>query len=299
MDFWIVGLDLFNWFNQAKKQGLTSGVDLGELKLLVTELTELDSLSLRLENYKCKEKIFSKLSLAEINKLWQLRIKKRIPIQYLLGECHWRNFVLKVTPDVLIPRPETELIIDLALELTANFPDLRLGNWLDLGTGSGAIALGLAEIFPSAEIHAVDISQNALKIAQENAFIQKLHHRIKFYHGSWFEPINELKNSFSGIISNPPYIPSNLVLELQPEVVNHEPKIALDGGDDGLRDIKLLINQAPNFLKKGGFLLIEIMAGQGNPVKELLEQNGNYSNIKIARDLANLERCAIAQFFPK
>lgn len=294
--FSIMNSQLFNWYQQAKQDTINHNIPLFELEYLVTELTELTSLDLRLNNHKNKNKISSKFSLEELQNLWHLRVKKRCPIQYLIGECHWRNFTLKVTPDVLIPRPETELIIDIALQLTTEYPHLRLGNWLDLGTGSGAIAISLADIFPEATICAVDKSEKALKIAQENALNLGFKSRIEFYHGSWFNPINELKNSFSGIISNPPYIPSKMVLELQPEVVKHEPKIALDGGEDGLNDIRYLINHSPNFLVNKGFLLLEIMAGQGDIVRDFLTKNGNYTNINIYHDLADLDRFAVAQY---
>ncbi|NCS84629.1 MAG: peptide chain release factor N(5)-glutamine methyltransferase, partial [Cyanobacteria bacterium] len=255
----------------------------------------LTSLDLRLNSSSQKIHINSKISLTELQNLWYLRVKKRCPIQYLIGECHWRNFTLKVTPDVLIPRPETELIIDLALQLTLKYPPLQLANWLDLGTGSGAIAIGLADVLPLATIYAVDKSEKALKIAQENSLNLGYKSRIKFYHGSWFNPINELKNSLSVIISNPPYIPSKMVLELQPEVVNYEPKIALDGGEDGLNEIRYLIKNAPNFLITNGFLLLEIMAEQDDIVKDLLTKNGSYTNINTYKDLEGIDRFVMAQ----
>lgn len=295
MSFFLSGQELFNWYQQAKKETIIYNISLFELEYLVRELTNLGTVDLRINNYQNKETIDSKISFEKLKKLWHLRVKKHCPVQYLIGECHWRNFTLKVTPDVLIPRPETELIIDLALQLTQEYLNLRRGNWLDLGTGSGAIAIALADIFPEATIYAVDKSKKALKIAQENALNLGFAKRIKFCHGSWFNPINEFKNSFSGIISNPPYIPSSMVLELQPEVVNYEPKIALDGGEDGLKDIRYLINNAPNFLINNGFLLLEIMARQGETVRDLLTKNSSYTNIHIHKDLADLDRFAVAQ----
>lgn len=296
MKFEITGKDLFNWYQSAKRDCLNNKINISELNLFITELTSLNKLDLQLNNYQNKELISSKFSLDKLEKIWDLRITKRFPVQYLIGECHWRNFTLKVTPDVLIPRPETELIIDLASEITFNYSHLKTGNFLDLGTGSGAIALGLAEAFPNSYIYAVDNSKSALKIAEENALKYGFESRVKFCHGSWFDPINDLKNSFSLIVSNPPYIPSEMVLELEPEVVNHEPKIALDGGKDGLKDIRHLIENAPNFLVKDGFLILEIMAGQGKIVEDILKKNGNYKNIKIEYDLASLDRFAIAQY---
>lgn len=295
MEFEIKGKDLFNWYQSAKKDCLDNNINLGELNLFITSLTSLNKLNLQLNSYQNQENIKSKFSLDKLKELWYLRITKRCPIQYLIGECHWRNFTLKVTPDVLIPRPETELIIDLALENTRNYPHLKTGNILDLGTGSGALALGLAEAFPHANIYAVDKSELALKIAQENALKYGFESRVQFCHGSWFDPVNDLKKGFSLIVSNPPYIPSKMVLELEPEVVNHEPKIALDGGEDGLNDIRYLIKNAPNFLVKDGLLILEMMAGQGKIVEDILKENGNYKNIKIQYDLAGLDRLAIGQ----
>ena len=293
----ISGKELYNWYLKSVQEAKENEINLREIEIILTELTELDSLTLKLQNYQHQKQIKSKVSLVELNNLWQLRTQKRCPIQYLLGECHWRDFCLKVTPDVLIPRPETELIIDLAQEIAQVYPHLCEGNFLDLGTGSGAIAIGLASIFPDAQIYAVDKSKAALAIAQENAHRYNLESRITFCYGSWFEPVQEQKNSFSMIVSNPPYIPSELVLQLQPEVVNHEPKMALDGGKDGLNDIRYLIKSAPDYLIDQGVILLEIMTGQGKQVEKLFQANGNYINIKIHYDLANLDRFAIAQVY--
>lgn len=291
----ISGKDLYHWYIKSAQIAKNNNIDILEIEIILTELTELDSLALKLNNYHDRQQIKSRISLEELDKLWQLRIEKRCPIQYLLGECYWRDFQLKVTPDVLIPRPETELIIDLAQSLAQKYPYLSEGNFLDLGTGSGAIAIGLASIFPQGQIYAIDKSEAALAIAQENALRYNFEERINFCHGSWFEPLQEQKNSFSLIVSNPPYIPSQVVLELQPEVLNHEPKIALDGGEDGLNDIRYLIKSAPNYLTAKGWILLEIMAGQGQEVKQLFQSNGNYTNIQIHYDLANLDRFVIAQ----
>lgn len=291
----ISGHDLYHWYLKSAQSAQENKIDLLEIAIILTELTELDSLTLKLKSYQHQTQIQSQVSLEELNDLWQLRISQRCPIQYLLGRCHWRDFCLKVTPDVLIPRPETELMIDIAEDIASKVPSLRQGKFLDLGTGSGAIAIGLASIFPEAQIYAVDKSKSALVIAQENARRYNLEARIHFAHGSWFEPVQEQKNSFAMIVSNPPYIPSEIVNQLQPEVVNHEPRMALDGGVDGLKDIRYLIASAVDYLIPGGFILLEIMAGQGEQVQQLFATNGNYLNIKIHHDLANLDRFVVAQ----
>lgn len=194
----------------------------------------------------------------------------------------------------MIPRPETECLIDLAVAAVQNSDrNLEQGHWVDLGTGSGAIALGLAAALPAAIIHAVDYSSDALAIAQKNA--QNLGaNSIKFYQGSWWQPLEFLKGQVSGMVANPPYIPTSLVPQLQPEVANHEPFLALDGGSDGLNCIRHLIETSPVYLQPGGVWLIEMMAGQAEIVTELLQNQGNYCNIEIHADLAGIERFALA-----
>ena len=178
---------------------------------------------------------------------------------------------MKVTPAVLVPRPETELIVDLAKENNLIFLGDR--HWVDLGTGSGAIALGLADVFPQAIVHAVDLSPDALEIARENAVNLNLEPRINFYQGSWWSPLKFLEGKVAGVVSNPPYIPTAQIKHLDPEVVNHEPHLALDGGDDGLRDIRYLVETSPQYLTSGGILLMEIMAGQAKKVIKLLQRS--------------------------
>lgn len=186
--------------------------------------------------------------MADLANLWDRRLGDRVPVQYLTGKTPWRNLLLQVSPAVLIPRPETEILIDLAIAASQNLPDLQQGNWADLGTGSGAIAIGLATTLPMAHIHAVDFSSQALAIAQQNARTLHVDDRIQFYLGSWFAPLSLLQGRLSGMISNPPYIPSQLISNLQPEVSLHEPHLALDGGPDGLNAIRQLVAIAPGYL---------------------------------------------------
>jgi release factor glutamine methyltransferase len=249
-------------------------------------------LALRLESFKTWPRIPIELSLTELDHLWQRRLHEHLPVQYIAGTTAWRKFQLTVSNAVLIPRPETEILIDLAVAAAQG--ELKAGHWADLGTGSGAIALSIAEVLTNATIHAVDISPAALTIAQTNAENLGFRERIQFYQGSWWQPLEALKGQFSGMISNPPYIPRDTVLTLQPEVVKHEPHLALDGGADGLDHIRHLITVSPAYLSPGGVWLIEMMAGQAETVWELLENNGNYSHISIHPDLAGIERFAVA-----
>jgi release factor glutamine methyltransferase len=290
----IPGIELWQWHQQALAVARRANIDPFEVNWLLRELSELDPLTLRLGSYRSHPTIQLKQPWSNITQLWEQRLQQRVPIQYLVGMAHWRYFTLKVAPGVLIPRPETELIIDIAVSATQDHPTLQQGHWVDLGTGSGAIAFGLAEVFPQATIHGVDCSSEALAIAQTNAKQLNLDHRIHFYQGSWWQPLIALQGQFSGMVSNPPYIPSTMIASLQPEVARHEPHLALNGGSDGLDCIRDLIQTAPIYLKSGGVWLIEMMAGQGEQVAKLLHQQGSYTQIQVMSDLAGLDRFVLA-----
>jgi release factor glutamine methyltransferase len=292
MNFW-------KWYDRNLLAAKQHDVPAYELNWLILQQTSLNKLDLRLRSPDISQKISSE-TLINLDHLWQKRISDRIPVQYLTGSVTWRNLKLQVSPAVLIPRPETELIIDIVGE-SCKGKIYEDGIWVDLGTGSGAIAIALAQHFSQAQVYAVDVSGSALEIAKINAFNNLKNNlsnqQIYFRHGSWFEPLTKLnlENAIAGIISNPPYIPSNEVLNLQPEVTNHEPHLALDGGNDGLDAIRELVNTAPNFLISGGFWIIEMMAGQANIVRSLLKENGRYTNIQIHKDYSGIERFIAAQ----
>ncbi|TAF03198.1 MAG: peptide chain release factor N(5)-glutamine methyltransferase [Nostocales cyanobacterium] len=287
------GMEVWQWRNQAIQDAIATNISPVEVDWLLQEIAGLDRLSLRLESFKEWKQIKMQLSLQDLDQLWQRRLHEKLPVQYIAGITPWRRFKLAVSSAVLIPRPETEMLIDLAV-VAAQSGGLQSGYWADLGTGSGAIALGLAEVLTNATIHAVDVSAEALAVAKTNAENLGFGERVKFYQGSWWKPLESLKGLFSGMVSNPPYIPSDTVLTLQPEVVKHEPHLALDGGADGLDCIRDLIAVSPAYLRPGGVWLIEMMAGQADKVRELLENNGRYCNISIHADLAGIERFVVA-----
>ncbi len=288
MDFW-------EWYDRNLLAAKQYEGRVYELDWLILQTTSLNKLDLRLRSPDSPQKISPEI-LIKLDELWQKRISDRIPVQYLTGCLTWRNLELQVSPAVLIPRPETELIIDIVADFC---PDAiyQKGTWVDFGTGSGAIAIALAQNFNQAQIYAIDCSQAALEIAKINAANNLKHQKIYFEHGNWFEPLTKLnlENAIAGIISNPPYIPSIEVLNLQPEVTNHEPHLALDGGTDGLDAIRELVNTAPQYLISGGFWIIEMMAGQANIVRSLLQANGKYTNIQIHQDYSGIERFISAQ----
>lgn len=285
MDFW-------EWYDRNFLAAQEHNVSIYELEWLILHLTSLDKLDLRLRSQNITQKITPEL-LTNLDCLWQKRLRNRIPVQYLTGSVTWRDLELQVSPAVLIPRPETELIIDIVAK---NCQDeiYKNGIWVDLGTGSGAIAIALAQNFPQAQVHAVDCSEAALEIAKLNA--HKNQQQIQFHHGNWFEPLANLnlETKLAGIVSNPPYIPSLEVLNLQPEVTHHEPHLALDGGDDGLDAIRELIAIAPDYLISSGFWIVELMSGQAEIVRSLLKDNGKYTSIQIHQDYSGIERFVCA-----
>jgi release factor glutamine methyltransferase len=294
MTVWVEGQALADWRKKAQAEAIAAQIAPEEVDWLLQHCTDLDKLSLRLGTFAGKDRIACTYSLTVLNQIWQRRIVERCPIQYLVGAAPWRHFLLQVSPSVLIPRPETELLIDLVLAQVRHYPALATGNWVDLGTGSGAIALGLASVLPQASIHAVDQSADALAIAVSNAQKYDLADRIQFYQGSWWQPLTTLRGKIAGMVSNPPYIPSSDLPGLQPEVAYHEPRLALDGGEDGLTAIRYLINTAPAYLQSQGLWLIEMMAGQAPQVETLLREQGSYDAIQIFKDLAGIERFALA-----
>lgn len=281
------------WRSWAVQLAKSNNVDPFEVDWLLQGISPLTSSSLRLETYLSQSDIAIRFSLEELTDRWQQRITKRVPVQYLVGETPWRDLILTVTPDVLIPRPETELIIEIAqtlAEQSSIAEEMLAGHWADLGTGSGAIALSLAKQFPAATIHAVDISSAALEVAQLNAKRNHLTSRIHFHQGSWLSPLGSLQGDLSAIISNPPYIPHDVVLSLQPEVTKHEPHLALDGGVDGLDDIRYLLSNSASYLRPSGLFLVELMEGQAETIADLIAQQGKYTQIAIHKDLSGIQR---------
>lgn len=288
----ISGQELSQWRQQAIADLQQAQLSPKEVDIFLQAVTDIDTLSLRLQSFREREKIPLSYSWSEITKRWQKRLQSRVPLQYLLESVVWRNFTLKVSPEVLIPRPETELLIDIVAETVRGEEG---GIWVDLGTGSGAIAIGLASILTKAEIYAIDYSQTALAIAKENIINTGFADRIILKQGSWWTPLEKWKGQISGMLSNPPYIPSAEILDLQIEVREHEPRLALDGGEDGLTALRYLVATAPDYLRSGGLWLVEMRAGQGEKVAQMLENQGNYRQIQIINDLAGFDRFVLAE----
>ncbi len=208
------------------------------------------------------------------------------PIAYITGWKDFWSLRLAVTPAVLVPRPETELLVERALALR---PD-ELGEVADLGTGSGAIALSLASERPGWLVTATDVSEQALAVARANAESLGLE-RVRFLQGSWFEPLSG--RTFDIIVSNPPYVAADDPAMRDPSL-RHEPQGALTPGADALRSLRAIIEAAPNYLKRDGWLLLEHGADQAAEVASELVARG-LRHVRSHRDLAGHERITEAQ----
>lgn len=214
------------------------------------------------------------------------RRAKREPLQHILGTQEFCGLDFDVNADVLVPRYDTELLVS---ESVAKVPDARFV--LDIGTGSGCIAVSLQKRLPKAHVTATDISAAALAVARRNA--EKNGAAIDFLHGSLFTPV--AGRSFDLIVSNPPYIPTADIETLDQEVRDYDPATALDGGSDGLHIYRSLIPQAAEYLHPGGWLLVEIGIGQATDVAELFKMAGSYRQPITAIDPSGIERVVGAE----
>ncbi len=221
--------------------------------------------------------------------LWVRHLINREPLQYLVGLCPWRDLDLLVAPGVLIPRQETELLIEHACA-GPDAPTL----WADLGTGSGCLALALARAFPAAAGLAVDVSPAALVQAAANLAHHGLRDRVGLHHGSWWAPLRPWWGRVNLAVANPPYIPTTLLAGLDPVVRDHEPSLALDGGTDGLVAIRAVVAGALRALAPGGRLLVEHHHDQSEAVLQLLGEAG-LEEMRAHRDLEGIARFASAR----
>jgi release factor glutamine methyltransferase len=215
----------------------------------------------------------------------------REPLQYILGYTGFYGLRIKTGRGVLIPRPETELLAEAAIKiLRGQQKTSATSRILDLCTGTGCIALALANAFPDAKVYGTDISEKALQFAQENADMNRIQN-VTFLKGNLFDPVK--KNlRFDLIISNPPYIESGSIQDLEPEIKDWEPLEALDGGDDGLAYYRVIIPQAGDYLKEHGYLMFELGVNQADRVKKMEEEAG-FQDVSVVRDFAGIERIII------
>jgi len=214
------------------------------------------------------------------------------PVAYITGHKEFMGLDFVVNEGVLIPRPETELIVDMVLkELGSGGGKLVI----DLGMGSGSIAVSIAKMGRHL-VHAVDVSSEAIEVAKENALRNGVAEKVVFHHGDLFEPLRGLGiGKFDAIVSNPPYIPRGELDKLQVEIKEYEPPIALDGGVRGTDYHRRIIDEAGEFLKKGGLLALEVGCGQAKEVCGMIERSEVFSSPEVTKDYSGIERVAVAR----
>lgn len=217
---------------------------------------------------------------------WVDRRTAHEPLQYILGFEDFHGLRLAVTPEVLIPRPETEGLVEWAIEILEDRPGAAAA---DLGTGSGAIACSLAASLPAVEVLAVERSLGALAVASGNVRRLGLADRVRLLAGDLLEPLGAIREELDLVVANPPYLPTAILGSLPPEVSAYEPRLALDGGPDGMAVIRRIIAGAPAVLRPGGWLLMEIGEEQAGPLASLMAAEG-FSGIRARRDLRGVER---------
>jgi release factor glutamine methyltransferase len=301
----------------GEKQLVAAGIDSGRLEteMMLAQLREEPRLNLWLQRGDI-------LTEGQREKLqdWLARRSTREPIQHILGWAPFLDFELHVTRDVLVPRPETEVLAQLAIQRLAGAAAPRVLDW---GTGSGCLALAIAQAVPSAEVHALDVSPDALRIARANAIAYRLADRVRFHLGDGFDALkprsvasgNGAADSLSPfvplgareqpeampgralfdlIVTNPPYIPAAEVETLDPEVRLHDPRLALVGGDDGLECYRRLAAEALGWLKPGGWLLAEFGDGQAPALTDLFGKAG-WNIEAVEKDLSGRDRILIVR----
>ena len=253
-----------------------------EIELLILEYTNFRQIDLIINvKNEINEKEYS-LILEKIAKR-----KKGIPIQYIIGNQEFMNLKFSVNEKVLIPRQDTEILVEKIISLYSKCENLRV---LDIGTGSGAISISLAKYLKNSSIVSVDVSIDAINVAKGNAKLNGVLDQIEFIQSDLFNNLAD-DNKFDIIVSNPPYIRSKEIEKLQVEIKDYEPILALDGGNDGLDFYRKITEESVRFLNKNGMLAYEIGFDQGEDVKKMFLRN--FNNIEVIKDYQNLDRIVI------
>lgn len=275
-----------------------------ESEIIVTNCLGIDKAALYRDN-----PVLSEKNLKDIDAVLKRRAKRE-PLQYILGYVEFCGLKIQVGQGVLIPRPETELLAEEVIKRVKSYElgvrsekktknsklktlnsELKI---LDLCTGSGCLALAIAKHFPDADVYGTDISKDAIRYANENARLNNITN-VTFLKGSLFEPIKQLVTRYSSlvtfdvIVSNPPYIRSGDMPNLQPEINKWEPRNALDGGEDGLSYYRMILSEAHGYLAFSGVIFLEIGEGQAGEVSGIAMQN-SFCNISVIKDYAGIER---------
>jgi len=266
-----------------------------EAELLFTGILNCDRQGLYLN----RKAILRKAQARVIGQALRRRMKGE-PLQYILGKTEFMGMEFRVGPGVFIPRPETEILVEKVIDLVTSHKSEVTGlNILDIGTGSGNIAISLAKFLKNCTVVAMDISQEAILVAKNNAILNKVEREVDFINQDFFNlrpaTCNLRPFSFNLIVSNPPYIPTGEIDGLQPEI-SYEPRLALDGGSDGLDFYRRIIRESGDYLEKGGFLIMEMGFNQYPRIEEIFRDLGKFDIIEAIRDYNHINRVVIAQY---
>ena len=217
-----------------------------------------------------------------------IEIIQGMPIQYITNKQEFMKLDFYVDENVLIPQPDTEILVEKAIEEAKKIGNVEI---LDMCTGSGCIGISIAKNIENAKVTLVDISKNAIEIAKKNALRNKVESQLTFIQSNMFEKVEK---KFDIIVSNPPYIKTDVIPKLDKQVQN-EPHIALDGGKDGLKFYKIIIEEAKKYLEENGKLILEIGYDQKEELENLIKQSGQYKKIEVIKDLSQNDRVIIGK----
>jgi release factor glutamine methyltransferase len=272
--------------NQAVEKLRLAGIDRPRTnaELLLGAVLNKNKADLYLD----KDQILVSYEIEKFNQFIKERISHK-PAQYIIGTVEFFGLEFKVDERVLIPRPETETLVEVVIKQLANTENSKI---IDLGTGSGAIAISLAKNLRKAFVYATDVSEGALEVAKENALKNKVENQIEFFHGDLFVPLKNknLEGQIDCVVSNPPYVSKDEFERLPKEIKDYEPVVALASEEEGVFFHKRIIENSVDFLKKGGLLALETAFGQAEKVADLIRQSDNYSDIRIIKDLGGIDR---------
>ncbi len=247
----------------------------------------------KVELYLNRDRILTFLESEKFNRFIQERITGK-PLQYIIGSTEFFGLKFKVNEHVLIPRPETETLVEIVIERLKNRPSPKI---IDIGTGSGAITISLAKNNKNSTFFATDISADALKVARENAKKNQVENQIEFLQGDLFEPLKNknLEGKIDGLVSNPPYVSPEEFDRLPKEVKEYEPMVALKTEEEGTDFHNRIIEASVDFLKLDGILVLEVGLGQVKQVVAFLKEFDKFKSIEIKKDLGGIERIVIAE----
>ncbi len=263
---------------------------MNEAELLFTDILNCDRLSLYLN----RGSVLDKDKSTFVSSVFKRRTRGE-PIQYILGKTEFMGFEFRVGPDVLIPRPETEILVETVTQTVARrTPHAARLKILDIGTGSGCIAISLAKFLPDAEITATDVSGKAIEVAQYNAKLNNVAEKITFIKSDLFANCELRTTNHDIIVCNPPYIAASEIDNLVPQI-KYEPRLALDGGNDGLYFYRRIIDGAPYYLQGGGFLMLEIGFNQKDGIRNIFQKSKNFEIIEVVKDYNDIERVIVAR----